>query len=81
MSLSSYATQAPASKEAPFVEEAARSDIAAANHQRLRSLHPNHAHQIDPSTCLVFYMGGRQHTMDEATSTRAAAAQHAGAAA
>ena len=39
----------------------------ARNHQRLRSLHPNHVHQIDPSLCLVYYMGGRQHIMDEAT--------------
>ena len=33
---------------------------------RLRSLHPNHVHQIDPSLCVLFYMGGRQHIMDEA---------------
>ena len=39
----------------------------ARNHQRLRSLHPNHVHQIDPSLCLVYYMDGQQRIMDEAT--------------
>ena len=33
---------------------------------RLRSLHPNHVHQIDPSLCVLFYMGGKQMIMDEA---------------
>lgn len=33
--------------------------------QDLRSLHPNHVHQIDPSLCLLYYMGGRQHMMTE----------------
>ncbi|MFT3759010.1 hypothetical protein [Thauera sp.] len=27
----------------------------------LRSLHPNHAHQVDPSLCLVYYLRGKQH--------------------
>lgn len=31
----------------------------------LRSLHPNHVHQIDPSLCLLYYMGGRQQLMTE----------------
>lgn len=31
----------------------------------LRSGHPNHVHQIDPSLCLLYYMGGRQHLMTE----------------
>lgn len=31
----------------------------------LRSLHPNYLHQVDPSLCLLFYMGGRQHLMTE----------------
>lgn len=39
----------------------------ARNHQRLRSLYPNHVHQIDPSLCLVYYLAGRQHIMDEAS--------------
>lgn len=39
----------------------------ARNHGRLRSLHPNHVHQIDPSLCLVYYMDGQQRIMDEAT--------------
>lgn len=37
----------------------------ARNHLRLRSLHPNHVHQIDPSLCLLFYMGGKQYLMRE----------------
>lgn len=39
----------------------------ARNTQRLRSLHPNHVHQIDPSLCLIYYMGGRQYIMDAET--------------
>ena len=35
------------------------------NHITLRSLHPNHVHQIDPSLCLVYYMGKRQMVMRE----------------
>ncbi|NRA56270.1 MAG: DDE-type integrase/transposase/recombinase [Gammaproteobacteria bacterium] len=27
----------------------------ASPHQRLRSLHPNHVHQVDPSYCLLYY--------------------------
>ncbi|AVO33029.1 DDE-type integrase/transposase/recombinase [Ottowia oryzae] len=38
----------------------------ARNHLRLRSLFPNHVHQIDPSLCLMYYMGGRQVIMNEA---------------
>jgi transposase InsO family protein len=37
----------------------------ARNHQKMRSLYPNHVHQIDPSLCLIYYMGGRQHMMRE----------------
>lgn len=37
----------------------------ARNHLRQRSLHPNHVHQIDPSLCLIYYMGGKQHIMNE----------------
>jgi transposase InsO family protein len=38
---------------------------AARNHGKLRSLRPNHVHQIDPSLCLIYYMHGRQHMMRE----------------
>ncbi len=37
----------------------------ARNHLRQRSLYPNHVHQIDPSLCLIYYMGGRQHMVRE----------------
>jgi len=37
----------------------------ARNHQKMRSLYPNHVHQIDPSLCLIYYMGGRQYMMRE----------------
>lgn len=40
-----------------------KAQASARNHQRLRSLHPNHVHQIDPSLCLVYYLGGRQRIM------------------
>lgn len=43
----------------------AKSQAAARNHGRLRSLHPNHVHEIDPSLCLVFYIGNRQMIMTE----------------
>lgn len=35
----------------------------ARNTQQMRSLHPNHVHQIDPSLCLIYYMGGKQRMM------------------
>lgn len=31
---------------------------------RMRSLHPNHVHQVDPSLCVLYYMKGRQAMMD-----------------
>ncbi|RZS86045.1 integrase [Pigmentiphaga kullae] len=31
--------------------------------QRLRALHPNHVHEIDPSLCLVYYLRGKQYIM------------------
>lgn len=34
-----------------------------APHVELRSLHPNHVHQVDPSLCLVYYLRGKQHVM------------------
>jgi transposase InsO family protein len=42
-----------------------KTQATARNHQRLRSEHPNHVHQIDPSLCLVYYLGGRQQIMTE----------------
>ncbi len=33
---------------------------------RMRSLHPNHVHQCDPSVCLVYYLpNGGQHILEE----------------
>lgn len=43
-----------------------KSQANARNHGRMRSLHPNHVHQIDPSLCLVYYIGKRQMIMTEA---------------
>lgn len=31
---------------------------------RMRSLHPNHVHQVDPSLCVLYYMKGKQAMMD-----------------
>lgn len=35
----------------------------ARNTVQMRSEHPNHVQQIDPSLCLLFYMGGKQRIM------------------
>ncbi|MDR1710016.1 MAG: transposase [Candidatus Accumulibacter sp.] len=43
----------------------AKRTAAARNHGALRSLCPNHVHEIDPSLCLLYYMGGRQRLMRE----------------
>jgi len=32
-------------------------------HVRMRSLHPNHTHQVDPSLCVLYYMNGKQAMM------------------
>jgi transposase InsO family protein len=41
-----------------------KSQNNARNHITLRSLHPNHMHQIDPSLCLIYYApGGGQRIM------------------
>lgn len=32
---------------------------------KLRYPHPNHTHQVDPSLCLVYYLNGRQHIMED----------------
>ncbi|KAF0205509.1 MAG: integrase rve superfamily [Gallionellaceae bacterium] len=37
--------------------------VGARNTIQLRTEHPNHMHQIDPSLCLIYYMGGKQHAM------------------
>lgn len=35
-------------------------------HQQLKSLHPNHVHQADPSLCLIYYMpDGKQYIMED----------------
>jgi len=31
---------------------------------RLRSLHPNHVHQVDPSLCVLYYIKGKQAIME-----------------
>lgn len=33
--------------------------------QPLRAPHPNHTHQVDPSLCLLFYLGNKQHLMED----------------
>lgn len=33
--------------------------------QALRGLHPNYAHEVDPSLCLIYYMHGKQRVMRE----------------
>ncbi|HEY8037972.1 MAG TPA: hypothetical protein VIF37_20555 [Methylobacter sp.] len=43
-----------------------KSQANARNHTQLRSLYPNHVHQIDPSLCLIYYVGKRQMMMTEA---------------
>ena len=37
----------------------------AAPHTQLRSLHPNHVHQVDPSLCVVYYLRGKQHIIQD----------------
>jgi hypothetical protein len=38
----------------------------ARSHGRLRAEHPNAVHEVDPSLCLVYYLGARQMMMTEA---------------
>ncbi len=59
----------PARVNALLLEHGLTSAALAAprNTTRLRSLHPNHVHQIDPSLCVIFYMHGKQRIMDEAS--------------
>ena len=45
----------------------ARCQTQPSAHTALRSLHPNHVHQLDPSLCLIYYLpGGGQAVIDEA---------------
>ncbi|MBE2242458.1 MAG: DDE-type integrase/transposase/recombinase [Burkholderiaceae bacterium] len=46
--------------------DVARQDESARNHIRMRSLFPNHVHQVDPSLCVVYYLHGRMCVMEEA---------------
>lgn len=41
-----------------------KSQAQARNHQHMRYEHPNSDHQIDPSLCVVYYVGGRQVIME-----------------
>jgi hypothetical protein len=41
----------------------AKTMMAARNHIEMRSMHPNHVHEIDPSLCVLYYMGGKQRLM------------------
>jgi hypothetical protein len=43
-----------------------KSQANSRNHIQMRSLYPNHVHQIDPSLCLIYYMGNKQMLMTEA---------------
>ena len=48
------------------MQDARRQALPAA-HTALRSLHPNHVHQLDPSLCLIYYLpDGGQAVIDEA---------------
>ena len=35
----------------------------ASPHIHLRSVHPNHVHEFDPSLCVLYYLKGKQHMM------------------
>lgn len=43
----------------------ATSQRQATHYTELRSLHPNHVHQIDPSLCVLYYLRGQQHILAE----------------
>ena len=40
-----------------------RTQAREASHVEMRSLHPNHVHQVDASLCLVYYLNGEQHVI------------------
>lgn len=42
-----------------------RSQARATSHVTMRSLHPNHVHQVDASLCLVYYLNGKQGIIRE----------------
>jgi hypothetical protein len=44
----------------------AGSQANAEHFSELRSLHPNHVHEVDPSLCVLYYLAGRQHIIREA---------------
>ena len=48
----------------------------ARNHIQMRSLYPNHVHEIDPSLCLVYYLGKKQMMMTEAEFNKNKPASH-----
>jgi hypothetical protein len=43
----------------------ARGQASAEHYAELRSLHPNHVHEVDPSLCVLYYLAGRQHIIRE----------------
>lgn len=42
-----------------------RTQSRASSHVTMRSLHPNHVHQVDASLCLVYYLNGKQGVLRE----------------
>ena len=40
-----------------------RSQAQAEHFCEMRSLHPNHVHQVDPSLCVLYYLGGQQYLL------------------
>jgi hypothetical protein len=40
-----------------------RTQSRASSHVTMRSLHPNHVHQVDASLCLVYYLNGEQRVI------------------
>jgi len=42
-----------------------RSQRSASAAIEMRSLYPNHVHQVDPSLCLVYYLNGKQHIISD----------------
>lgn len=43
----------------------ARQQAQDSPHVNVRSLHPNHTHQVDPSLCVLYYMNGKQVMMTD----------------
>lgn len=41
-----------------------KQQATATPHIKMRSLHPNHTHQVDPSLCVLYYIKGKQHIME-----------------